>query len=99
MKSDWRGVPRHEDGTPHYSYASKCPYPFVRRKMTNAACAHYRDEICTHQSTMYMGKIPCTGRYVCLMCGASMMEAMDLQEVKRCLLTGMREMFEEMRNE
>jgi len=99
MKSDWRGTLYNDDGSLHYSYVSRCPYPFAVRKMSNAAYAPYRDEICTHQSTMYMGAIPCTGRYACLMCGASMMEGVDLEAVKRCLMTGMRDMFEEMRNE
>lgn len=99
MKSDWRGTLYNDDGSLHYSYVYKCPYPFVRRKQVNAAFPGARDEWCEHQSVAYHGKIPCTGRYACLMCGATMMDPADLDEAKRTLLNGMRDMFEEMRNE
>ena len=88
MKSDWRGVPRHKDGTVHYSYVSRCPYPYIERMIDG--------KLCTHQGTMFMGKIPCTGRYACYVCNADMMEPHWLSATKRQLMTGMRSMFEEM---
>ena len=99
MKSDWRGTLYNDNGSLHYTYVSRCPYPFVRYRQVNAAFPEARDKWCTHQSVAYHGKIPCTGGYRCLMCGADMMEAAELQEIKWHLANGMQEMFEEMRNE
>ena len=97
MKSDWRGILYNDDGSVHYSYVSACPYPFPHMEYAVPSYAgDVRDGKCTHQSTMYR---PCTRGYICIGCGANMMSPYLLDGVKRCLMNGMRQMFEEMRNE
>jgi hypothetical protein len=76
-----------------------CPYPFERRKMKWALSPELRDSECTHQTTMWSGKIPKTGVYKCYACGLTLMDPTELWELQRQLSDGLRQMFEEMRNE